>query len=150
MKPLILFNPPESARAYSSIYATQVTPGIGHARSMIDSRWCWIAHANVAGQWMHIDAGAGREVYGVVTQGRPGYEQRVTSYRVEVLLSGSWVAMRNEVGSFTFTGNTDRDTHVQHRFRNSVTTRYVKFFPLSWTSHIAMRAGLLILPPTPN
>ena len=96
---------------------------------------------------MSIDAGAAREVYGVVTQGRhdpPWYNQQVTSYKVEVYLSGGWVPVTNEAGSFTFTGNTDRDTQVWQRFSNPVTTQYVKFIPLSWNNHICMRAGLLI------
>ena len=93
---------------------------------------------------MSIDAGAVREVYGVVTQGRAKYDQWVMSYKVEVYLSGGWVPVTNEAGSLTFTGNTDRDTQVWQRFSNPVTTRYVKFIPLSWHSHITMRAGLLI------
>ena len=97
---------------------------------------------------MSIDAGAAREVYGVATQGRhdpPWYNQQVTSYKVEVYLSGGWVPVTNEEGSFTFTGNTIiGDTQVWQRFSNPVTTQYVKFIPLSWNWHISMRAGLLI------
>ena len=55
-------------------------------------------------EWMSIDAGAARAVYGVVTQGRQDCcEQWVTSYKVEVYLSGAWVPVTNEAGSFTFT-----------------------------------------------
>ena len=96
---------------------------------------------------MSIDAGAAREVYGVVTQGRhEKYHDQfyVTSYKVEVYLSGGWVPVTNDAGSFTFTGNTDMDTQVWQRFSNPVTTRYVKFIPLSWNNHMSMRAGLLI------
>ena len=101
---------------------------------------------------MYIDAGAAREVYGVVTQGRHTHPlQWVTSYKVEVYLSGGWVPVTNEAGSFTFTGNSGiGDTQVWQRFSNPVTTRYVKFIPLSWSySHMSMRAGLLISPPPP-
>ena len=95
---------------------------------------------------MSIDAGAARAVYGVVTQGRQDCcEQWVTSYKVEVYLSGGWVPVTNEEGSFTFTGNTIiGDTQVWQRFSNPVTTQYVKFIPLSWNYHMSMRAGLLI------
>ena len=96
---------------------------------------------------MSIDAGAAREVYGVVTQGRVQHHARqwVTSYKVEVYLSGGWVPVTNEAGSFTFTGNTIiGDTQVWQRFSNPVTTQYVKFIPLSWAGHMSMRAGLLI------
>ena len=118
---------------------------------MIGSPQAW-SGTNAVGQWMYIDAGAEREVYGVVTQGRnddhnhPFVQQWVTTYKVEVVLSGSWVAVRNEAGSSTFTGNTDGNTQVQHRFSNSVTTRYVRFTVLSFHSHVtlSMRAGLLI------
>ena len=113
---------------------------------MIGSPQAWSAGSNDLGQWMSIDAGATREVYGVVTQGREDYHyQWVTSYKVEVYLSGrAWVPVTNEAGSFTFTGNTDRDTQVWQRFSNPVTTQYVKFIPLSWNYAISMRAGLLI------
>jgi len=94
---------------------------------------------------MYIDAGAEREVYGVVTQGRKSHWlESTTTYKVDVYLSGSWVAVRNEAGSSTFTGNTDGNTQVQNRFSNSVTTRYVRFTPLSWYVYVSMRAGLLI------
>ena len=93
---------------------------------------------------MYINAGAAREVYGVVTQGRATHAQWVTSYKVEVYLSGAWVPVRNEAGSLTFTGNTNMHTQVWQRFSNPVTTQYVKFTPLSWSHYISMRAGLLI------
>ena len=112
---------------------------------MIGSPQAWSAATNAAGQWMYIDAGAVREVFGVVTQGRKDCcSQWVTSYKVDMYLSGSWVAVRNEAGSSTFTGNTDGNTQVQNRFSNSVTTRYVRFTPLSWYGWFSMRAGLLI------
>ena len=95
---------------------------------------------------MSIDAGAAREVYGVVTQGRQDCcGQWVASYKVEVWsLSGAWVPVTNEAGSFTFTGNTDKNTQVWQRFSSPVTTQYVKFIPVSWNNYICMRAGLLI------
>ena len=113
---------------------------------MIGSPQAW-SGTNAVGQWMYIDAGAEREVYGVVTQGRKSHWlESTTTYKVDVYLSGSWVAVRNEAGSSTFTGNTDGNTQVQHRFSNSVTTRYVRFTVLSFHSHVtlSMRAGLLI------
>ena len=93
---------------------------------------------------MSIDAGVARAVYGVVTQGQRAHFHRVTSYKVEAYLSGSWVPVTNEAGSFTFTGNTDKNTQVWQRFSNPVTTQYVKFIPVSWNNYICMRAGLLI------
>merc|ERR1712093_342902 len=91
----------------------------------------------------------GREIHGVVTQGRDDcfYAQWIPSYNVEVYQSGSWVQVTNEAGSYTFTGNTDCHTQVWQRFSNPVTTQKVRFFPLSWNEHISMRAGLLLLVP---
>jgi hypothetical protein len=97
---------------------------------------------------------AEHEVYGrscdARTKGLPlpvGY----VLYRVEVLLSGSYVAVRNEAGSSTFTGNTGQvDIHVlQHAplFSNSVTTRSVSYPPLLAQPHDnASRASDLTLP----
>ena len=113
---------------------------------MIGSPQAWSAQwPSDLSQWMSIDAGAAREVYGVVTQGRQDCcGQWVTSYKVEAYLSGAWVPVTNEAGSFTFTGNTNPYTQVWQRFSNPVTTQYVKFIPLSWNHKISMRAGLLI------
>ena len=112
---------------------------------MIGSLQAWSAQYNVVGQWMYINAGSVRPMYGVVTQGRhDGYNQWVTSYKVDYWnpSGGGWVQVTNEAGSFTFTGNTNMHTQVWQRFSNPVTTQYVIFRPLSWHSHISMRAGL--------
>ena len=93
---------------------------------------------------MVINAGADHVIHGVVTQGRADCcAQWVTYYKVHVWSNG-WVPVLNEAGSSWFRGNTDQHTLVGHRFRNPVTTRYVKFTPHYWNEHISMRAGLLI------
>ena len=93
---------------------------------------------------MYIDSGADRVIHGVVTQGRAQLHdtQWVTGYKVHVYRNG-WVQVLNEAGSWYFSGNNNQNTQVRHRFRYPVTTRYVKFTPLYWSTHMSMRAGLL-------
>jgi hypothetical protein len=132
--------------------------GTGFARSMIDSPLGWAAG------WPHpIHRNLGRErsectsilrsvrfTVGVVTRkdewiAAASGLRPIPSRGAPVRLVGR--SVRNEAGSSTFTGNTGQvDTHVQHAplFSNSVTTRSVRFSPLSWHSHMTMRAGLPI------
>ena len=80
-------NPPESSRNYSTVFSNE-TPGVGHARSMLDSDQAWSAAHNLVDQWMEIDMGAKNFIAGVVVQGRnaPYDNQRVTSF--DVLIDG--------------------------------------------------------------
>ena len=43
----------------------------------------WSALTNDANQWLQVDLGADKRVTRVATQGRNGYDQWVTKYRVE-------------------------------------------------------------------
>ena len=93
---------------------------------------------------MYINLGTNYVIHGVVTQGRYSHVQRVTSYKVHFYRAPGWVPVLNEAGSSTFRGNTNSNTQVWNRFRYPVTTTSVKITPLSWNSHMSMRAGLLI------
>ena len=128
-------NPPESSRTYSSVFSNE-TPGVGHARSMLDSDQAWSAAHNVVDQWMEIDMGAKNFIAGVVVQGRntPWNNQRVTSF--DVLIDGIKVT---STLNYTSSGNT-RQTYT---FSNPVIGRKVRFRVKGWNSHASMRAGVI-------
>ena len=67
--PIVLNNTPEKSRSYSSVYNNE-SPGIGHARSMIDSPQAWSAKTNRVGEWIKIDLGENKNIAGVCIQGR--------------------------------------------------------------------------------
>jgi len=126
-------NPPESSRNYSSVYSNE-TPGVGHARSMLDSEQAWSAAHNVVDQWMEIDMGANNLIAGVVVQGRKGSTQRVTSF--DVLIDGIKVTS-------TLNYTSSKDTRQSYTFSEPVIGRKVRFRVKSWNSHASMRAGVI-------
>ena len=126
-------NPPESSRKYSSVWSNQA-PGVGHARSMLDSQQAWSAANNKAGEWMEIDMGAVSLISGVVVQGRKGSTQRVTSF--DVLIDGKEVA-----SALKYTSS--KDTRQSYTFSQPVVGRIVRFLVKGWNSHASMRAGVI-------
>ena len=126
-------NPPESSRKYSTVYSNQA-PGVGHARSMLDSDQAWSAAHNVVDQWMEIDMGAKNFIAGVVVQGRKGSTQRVTSF--DVSIDGKTITS-------TLNYTSSKDTRQTYIFRNPVIGRKVRFRVKGWNSHASMRAGVI-------
>jgi len=126
-------NPPESSRNYSTVYANQ-SPGVGHARSMLDSDQAWSAAHNVVDQWMEIDMGVVSLISGVVVQGRKGSTQRVTSFVVSI--DGKTITS-------TLKYTSSKDTRQTYTFSNPVIGRKVRFIVKGWNSHASMRAGVI-------
>ena len=132
-------NPVENKRSYSSVHDNNAI-GTGHAQSMLDSGQAWSAKTNAVDQWMQIDLGALKPVTGVVTQGRTDADQWVTGYTISTSTDGStWTPVNS---AQKFSGNTDRNTKVEHVF-SSVSALYVRFNVQSWHNHISMRAGFI-------
>jgi hypothetical protein len=126
-------NPPESSRKYSTVYSNQA-PGVGHARSMLDSDQAWSAAHNVVDQWMEIDMGAKNFIAGVVVQGRKGSTQRVTSF--DVSIDGKKITS-------TLKYTSSKDTRQTYTFGKPVVGRKVRFRVKGWNSHASMRAGVI-------
>jgi len=129
----ILANPSEHSRSYSSVY-----PG-GYDQSMLNSSGCWSAAESVVGQWMVIDLGKAKMVIGVEVQPRAHFSwgfQAVNEF--ELLLSTDGTSYTSHGTVRTVNG------HVTEKLASPVRARYVKFWVLDWTSHISMRAGVLL------
>ena len=143
-------NPTEDKRSYSTVHAGE-SPGIGHARSMLDSVQAWSAGTNNTSQYMTIDLDTTQTVSGAITQGRVNYNQWVTSYKVSVSTDNITYLYITTTGTTTdaslaqiFTGNTDRSTKVENTFNSPIQARYVRYHPMTWSGHISMRAGVLL------
>jgi hypothetical protein len=132
-------NPPELARTYSSVWGKDDLGKDLHAQSMLDSPQAWSAITNRVGQWMIMDLGFTGMVQGVVTQARHDNNQHVTSFAVQY--SSDLSTWKNISG--THGGATSSDKR-QAMFPSLVEARYVKLVVKSWTSHVSMRAGLLV------
>ena len=134
-------NPAESARSYSSVWGNDAV-GTSHARSMLDSAQAWSASTNVPGQYMTISLGSVQTVAGVVTQGRAGVSQWVSTYKVQT--SPDCSVYSDIDGERVFSGNVDRNSKVQIFFRTPVQASCVRFLPQSFSGHMSMRAGVIV------
>jgi hypothetical protein len=71
---------------YSSTYDNH-PKCTGHGQGMLDAG-AWCAASNDLNQWIRMDVGQVKVINGVVTQGKPDTEQRVTSYFIETSIDG--------------------------------------------------------------
>ena len=129
-------NPPESSRSYSGIYNNSAS----NAQSMLDSTGWFSSNPPSVGQWMQIDLGSIKTVVGVITQGRVGYVQRVTTFTLQYSLDNSTFYNLDK----TFTGNSDSDTKVTNIIDNVIEARYIRFYPQTWNSYMSMRGGVIV------
>jgi len=132
-------NPAESARSYSSIFASEAV-GTGHARSMLDSDQAWTASTRNVNQWMIIDLGSIMHVAGVAVQGRRGSAQAVKEFDVEHSIDNTIFASTGTGFTVAWARDEARSTVL---FQHIVLARWVKIWPKAWTEHISMRAGVI-------
>eukprot|EP00994_Dinema_validum_P004160 NODE_219_length_2199_cov_177.880000_g142_i6.p1 GENE.NODE_219_length_2199_cov_177.880000_g142_i6~~NODE_219_length_2199_cov_177.880000_g142_i6.p1 ORF type:complete len:699 (-),score=173.73 NODE_219_length_2199_cov_177.880000_g142_i6:103-2148(-) len=107
----------------------------------INSKSAWCAKVNRRGQWHEMDMGEEKEITGVAIQGRRGYGQRVTKFKVKISNDGrryKWVD-----GGKVYSGNDDNDTVKKVLFNEPVGARYVRIVVISWRGHISMRCAVL-------
>lgn len=85
----------------------------------------WVAGSET-NPYIQADLITPRRIYGVTTQGRPDWEQWVTSYYISYSLDGSvWTDFAN-----AFTGNYDQNTRVTTVLTpGGVTARYIRLYP---------------------
>ncbi|XP_044163573.1 lactadherin-like [Acropora millepora] len=103
----------------------------------------WSALQNNIGQYLQIDLGKERVVNKIATQGRPSYDQWVTSYKLLFSSDGAkWNEYQNNGVVKVFTANSDRGTIVSHKLSPRISTRYVRFSVMSWHDWISMRVEL--------
>eukprot|EP00505_MAST-04D_sp_SCG-Rhode-Island_P006223 Stramenopile-MAST_4_protein_6223 len=132
---------PENKRSYSSVFNNAMI-GTAHARSTLNSAQAWSALSAVANQHMTLDLATTKFVQGVIIQGRHDVDQWVETFKVQYSNDFStWADVDN--GS-TFVGASDQNTPVTAMFVTIVYARYIRLKPISWYSHISMRADVII------
>jgi hypothetical protein len=132
---------PENKRSYSSVFNNAMI-GTAHARSTLNSVQAWSALSAVANQHMTLDLATTKFVQGVIIQGRHDVDQWVETFKVQYSNDFStWADVDN--GS-TFVGASDQNTPVTAMFVTIVYARYIRLKPISWYSHISMRADVII------
>jgi len=133
--------PPYSSASASSVFGND-NIGYRYGQGALDSAQGWSAQHNNAAQWWQWDLSTQRMVTGVVTQGRAGYSQWVTQYKVSHSSDGT--TWSDVDGGNLFSGNSDRGTKVQNNFATPVNTRYIRIEPTLWHGHISMRSGVFV------
>jgi hypothetical protein len=155
---LLLANPPEASRSYSSILLLP-----DYKSSMLDSsvgQGCWAAANPLdTNQHMTIDLGSIQYVAGVVTQARckslsPSTpSQYVTQYYVGYSTDGiSFTYATSATSSQTFYGpqsdssqpSCNLEEKVYQYFSSLINTQYIRFYPQVWEGYLSMRAGVLV------
>eukprot|EP01001_Neometanema_parovale_P005963 NODE_2356_length_1441_cov_143.674507_g2239_i0.p1 GENE.NODE_2356_length_1441_cov_143.674507_g2239_i0~~NODE_2356_length_1441_cov_143.674507_g2239_i0.p1 ORF type:complete len:400 (+),score=52.99 NODE_2356_length_1441_cov_143.674507_g2239_i0:55-1200(+) len=145
-------NPPYSRRSSNAVFSNDPM-GYAHGRGMLDDIQA-LSHDTAYGASMYyqLDLGSVHSVAGVVTQARAnlgersdttGYDyQYVKTYNVTISSDGSTFV--DVDGGATFTGNAAAGQgRVQALFSGIVTARYVRLFPVTWSSHPSWRVGIL-------
>ncbi|CAH1244992.1 MFGE8 [Branchiostoma lanceolatum] len=110
-----------------------------------DGTGAWCAGSNNRNQWLQVDLGNPTEIWGVVTQGRFGHQQWVSTYQLHFSVDGTnWWPYTDASGrQKVFQGNEDSNTPQRRLLANPVTARYVRFLILAWNDHISMRMEIL-------
>jgi len=135
-----LYNPAETLRTYSSVYKDE-TPGMGHARSGLNSPQAWSSKSKTLPQWMIMDMGREVEVTSLVTQSRalPMNWEYVLDFKVEV--SSDMSSWSKIPGSFKAGHNS---VHKRALLPPAVEARYYKILPQTFNGWISMRAGAMV------
>merc|ERR1711871_779005 len=133
--------------AYSACHASSVYAGdaigVNHGTGRLNSDQAWSAAVDSAGQWWQMDLGAVLSVGGVVTQGRNGRDQYVTSYKVYTSETGT--DHEPVDGGKIFAANSAANNFkVFNKFAKPVNARYVRIVVETWSNHISMRAAVLL------
>uniref|UniRef100_A0A671M322 Contactin-associated protein-like 5 n=1 Tax=Sinocyclocheilus anshuiensis TaxID=1608454 RepID=A0A671M322_9TELE len=91
----------------------------------------WSPNGEDQQPWLQLDLQDRLKVTSIATQGRWGSSDWVTRYQLQYSDSGrTWRPYRQEDVIWTFTGNSDTDTVVQHKLPHSIRTRYMRLLSL--------------------
>uniref|UniRef100_A0A672KAX8 Contactin associated protein-like 5 like n=1 Tax=Sinocyclocheilus grahami TaxID=75366 RepID=A0A672KAX8_SINGR len=91
----------------------------------------WSPNGEDQQPWLQLDLQDRLKVTSIATQGRWGSSDWVTRYQLQYSDSGqTWRPYRQEDVIWTFIGNSDTDTVVQHKLPHSIRTRYMRLLPL--------------------
>ena len=110
---------------------------------MLDSATGWSARILQVGQNMTINLKSEQLIFGVVTQGRKDCLEWVASFKAQTSFDG-----RNYTdvdGGQEFMANIGPNAKVEVCFGKAVHAKYVRLLPQTWSTHMSMRAAVLVL-----
>ena len=140
-----LANVSESNRFYSSIWNNDAK-GTGHASSTLSSSQAWSAGSNNVNQTIRLELPTVKSVVGVVVAGRNTdyIDQYVKSFSADYIdSSGNTISVDNgRIYNTSLTGSSKDISYIT--FTNPVNAKSIIIKPITWNSHISMRADLLL------
>ena len=113
----------------------------GYKDSRLHGNSVWISGSLSLGQFIQADLGTVRRVGAVATQGRHSHDRWMTSYNFAYSVDGltHYFILNSDASKRNFTGNSDRNTVVEHVFESAVAARYVRLYPLTWEGSPSVR-----------
>ncbi|KAM9320182.1 contactin-associated protein-like 5 [Gastrophryne carolinensis] len=120
----------------------------GHSNAKLNTRdgaGGWTPKESNAKQWLQIDLGERFDITGAATQGRHESSDWVTKFSVMFSDTGrNWKLYHHDNIIWVFSGNTNSDGVVSHKFQHSIKARFLRFIPLEWNPRgsIGMRVEL--------
>lgn len=134
--------------AWNTLYGPSGTSAVFSEiayRPWLNSDLGWIAQTQNTSQFVTLNYDEPVTMKGLITQGRAGLDQWVSSAHIDVSIDGSsWTRV---VSNATLNSNNTED--VKLLFPTPVVAKYVRVNPLTWNNYITMRVGV-ILEPNPS
>ncbi|PFX22824.1 Contactin-associated protein-like 5 [Stylophora pistillata] len=96
-------------------------------------------------QWIQVDFTKYTVVKGIATQGRNGYSQWVTKYKLQYSDDGvnfHYYGESNQNPPKVFEGNKDTDSIVYHHLYPPIKARFIRLRPTEWYVHVSLRMEL--------
>ncbi|GFS45227.1 hemocytin [Trichonephila inaurata madagascariensis] len=96
-------------------------------------------------QFIEVDLGDVRGVYGIATKGKEFSPEWVTSYQLLYSTDGASYSYYQDESdnNKVFRGNFDESTEVKHVFKRPFEAKLVRLEPLTWEKKISLRLELL-------
>ncbi|XP_068677063.1 uncharacterized protein [Montipora foliosa] len=116
-----------------------------HLKRIGDKQGGWSALTNDFNQWLLVDLGSLTMVTRVATQGKNGFDQWVSRYRLQYSIDGaqySYITKSANSSAQVFYGNKDSETVVYGILTPPVLTRFIRILPVEWHNHVSVRLEL--------
>ncbi|KAL7675532.1 hypothetical protein ACOME3_001801 [Neoechinorhynchus agilis] len=116
-----------------------------HGRLYSPARHSWCPADTISSEWLQLDLGFMSEVSGILTQGRSGTNQFVTSYRVSFSKDAKhWQYVTDgDQDQKVFPGNTDDHSLHHNYFDNPLMTRFIRIHTVSWANYPSLRVEIV-------
>lgn len=108
----------------------------------LNSNLGWVAQTQNTSQFITLNYDEPVTMNGIITQGRAGLDQWVSSAHIDVSMNGStWTRVVSNAAL-----NTNNTEDAKLLFPSPVFAKYVRVSPVTWNNYICMRLGVIVEP----